>query len=177
MCILTSNIGSEAAAAAAEAAAVAAAAVAGDEGFATEVAAEAEAARALLMAQVKARLSPELLNRIDEVLIFGRFAPEQMAGVVDLEIEQAAAHLRGGTSELQLQVTGRARAWLAKAGYSPVYGARPLRRLVQTELMQPLARHLLGGTVQQGGAAVVDVDKSAPPSVKGVAGALAVRAG
>jgi ATP-dependent Clp protease ATP-binding subunit ClpA len=169
MCILTSNIGSEAAAAAA------AAAVGSAGGGPAEV---EEGARALLMDQVRQRLAPELLNRIDEVIVFGRFEPEQMGSVVDLQLEQAAAHLRDGTeSKVQLQVTPGARAWLAEAGYSPEFGARPLRRLVQTEVMQPLARHLLSGTIVRGGAAIVEVDTAAAPSVESAAkGALVVRA-
>ena len=170
MCILTSNIGSEAAAAAAAAAAAGSAG-----GGPAEL---EEGARALLMDQVRQRLAPELLNRIDEVIVFGRFEPEQMGSVVDLQLEQAAAHLRDGTeSKVQLQVTPGARAWLAEAGYSPEFGARPLRRLVQTEVMQPLARHLLSGTIVRGGAAIVEVDTVAAPSVESAAkGALVVRA-
>ncbi len=99
--------------------------------------APAEAARPQVMAEIRAHISPELLNRFDEVVLFRRLGPEHMAPIVRREIEDVARHL-----PCPLRVSPEAEASLAASSYDPTFGARPVRRTVQTRLVGPLAELL-----------------------------------
>ena len=114
-----------------------------------------DARREAVMAAVRAAFKPEFLNRLDDVLVFDALTREQMSTVVDIQLGQLARRL--AQRRLDLDVTPGAREWLADRGYDPVYGARPLRRLVQTAVGDRLARSLLGGEVRDGDTVVVDV--------------------
>jgi len=110
-----------------------------------------------VMAAVRATFKPEFLNRLDEVVIFDPLSTEELASIVELQV--AGLGRRLADRRISLEVTPAAREWLAVTGYDPAYGARPLRRLVQREIGDRLARSLLAGVVRDGGAVVVDVDE------------------
>lgn len=104
--------------------------------------------REAVMDVVRAAFRPEFLNRLDEVLLFHRLTREQMSGIVDIQL----AHLRRllGDRKIGLDLDDAATAWLANAGYDPIYGARPLKRVIQRHLQNPLATMLLEGTIVDG---------------------------
>ncbi|OKL46956.1 ATP-dependent chaperone ClpB [Boudabousia liubingyangii] len=109
-----------------------------------------------VMRTVRAAFKPEFLNRLDEVLMFEALTKEELARIVGLQLNSMAARL--AVKRIGLEVTEAAKAYLAERGYDPAYGARPLRRLVQKEIGDPVARLLLAGNLPTGGTAVVDVD-------------------
>jgi ATP-dependent Clp protease ATP-binding subunit ClpB len=104
---------------------------------------------------VRETFKPEFLNRLDDIVVFHSLGSEQLAQIVDLQVVRLAHRLAG--RRLALDVTPAAREWLAISGYDPVYGARPLRRLVQTAIGDQLARALLAGDVHDGDTVQVDV--------------------
>ncbi|MFC7713563.1 ATP-dependent Clp protease ATP-binding subunit [Nonomuraea recticatena] len=104
---------------------------------------------------LKSTLKPELLNRIDETIIFTRLAGEQLRQIVDLLLEKTRQRLRG--QGIELSVSDQAKDWLVEHGYQPEFGARPLRRTVQRELDNRLSSLLLGGQVKEGDTVEVDV--------------------
>jgi len=112
-----------------------------------------------VMGMVRAAFKPEFLNRLDEVVIFDPLSTEDLAHIVDLQVQALASRLHD--RRISLEVTDAAREWLALTGYDPAYGARPLRRLVQREIGDRLARALLSGDVRDGGTTVVDRDSEA----------------
>jgi ATP-dependent Clp protease ATP-binding subunit ClpB len=109
-----------------------------------------------VMATVRQTFRPEFLNRLDDVVVFDALTPSDLLGVVEVQVQKLADRL--ADRRLTLAVTPAARTWLANTGFDPVYGARPLRRLVQTAIGDPLARAILGGQVHDGD--VVRVDRS-----------------
>ncbi len=109
-----------------------------------------------VMAAVRATFKPELLNRLDEVVIFDPLSTDDLSRIVELQVEALAKRLED--RRIGLEVTAAAREWLAVTGYDPAYGARPLRRLVQREIGDRLARALLAGVVRDGGTVIVDHD-------------------
>ncbi|WP_131103363.1 ATP-dependent chaperone ClpB [Ornithinimicrobium sufpigmenti] len=115
-----------------------------------------EVKREQVMATVRQSFKPEFLNRLDEIVIFDPLSPDQLATIVGLQVELLARRL--SDRRIGLEVTDEARDWLALRGYDPAYGARPLRRLVQTEIGDRLARALLAGEVRDGQHVVVDRD-------------------
>jgi ATP-dependent Clp protease ATP-binding subunit ClpB len=108
------------------------------------------------MAAVHVTFKPEFLNRLDDVVIFDPLSTEDLARIVELQVDILAKRLQD--RRISLEVTEAAREWLAITGYDPAYGARPLRRLVQREIGDRLARSLLEGRVRDGGTVVVDRD-------------------
>ncbi len=108
-----------------------------------------------LMELLRRSIRPELLNRIDETIIFKRLEPEQLRQIVDLLLERTRQRLRG--QNVTLEVTDAAKDWLARRGHQPEFGARPLRRTVQRELDNRLSTMLLTGEVTEGGKVTVDV--------------------
>ena len=127
--VLTSNLGAEALAALPDGA-------------------DAGDARAEVMAAVRAAFRPEFLNRLDETVLFHRLDRAQMGGVVDIQIDRLRTLL--AARKIDLAVDQQARAWLANAGWDPVYGARPLKRTIQREIQNPLATKLLEGAIRDG---------------------------
>ena len=97
---------------------------------------------------VKANFRPEFLNRLDEILIFKPLSRAQLAKIVDLQLAQVMKRL--ASRRLKLQVSEDAKNWLANQGYDPAFGARPLRRLIQTEIGDQLAQGLLAGKWEDG---------------------------
>ena len=118
----------------------------------------AEQKSTAVMETVRASFKPEFLNRLDEIVLFDSLSVEELGFIVDLNIEKLTARLED--KRLNLGVTPAARLWLAEKGYDPVYGARPLRRLMQREIDDQLANLLLAGDVAEGSQVVVDVDGS-----------------
>ena len=132
--VLTSNLGSQ---------------------FLTDPLLSPEEKRKEVMAQVRASFKPEFLNRLDDTLIFDPLTKEELGRIVDIQLAKMQDRLT--SHRLTLTVTDEARTWLADEGYDPAYGARPLRRLVQREIGDELARMILAGEVLDGQEVVVDV--------------------
>ena len=109
---------------------------------------ETSAVRGEVMEQVRSRFRPEFLNRIDEIILFRRLGRAQMDGVVDIQLRRFEKLL--ADRKITLQLDDNARTWLASAGYDPVYGARPLKRVIQKALQDPLAQLILKGEVTDG---------------------------
>jgi ATP-dependent Clp protease ATP-binding subunit ClpB len=114
------------------------------------------AKREAVMGAVRKAFKPEFLNRLDDVIVFDALSTGELTQIVDLQIDKLAARLSG--RRLVLTVTPAAREWLALTGFDPVYGARPLRRLVQSAVGDQLARALLSGEIIDGDEVLVDVD-------------------
>ncbi|MEY4450305.1 MAG: hypothetical protein RLZZ304_680 [Actinomycetota bacterium] len=108
-----------------------------------------------VMATVRAAFKPEFLNRLDDIVIFSALDRAELGQIVELGIERLAIRL--AARRLQLAVTPAARAWLADNGYDPIYGARPLRRLMQQQIDDKLATLLLAGEIHDGSMVKVDV--------------------
>jgi ATP-dependent Clp protease ATP-binding subunit ClpB len=125
--VLTSNLGSEYLASLPEGQAV-------------------EAARPQVMEAVRAAFRPEFLNRLDEILLFRRLSRDDMVGIVDIQLKQLQKLL--DERKVTLEIDGEAKKWLANVGYDPVYGARPLKRVIQRELQNPLAERILAGEIR-----------------------------
>ncbi|MEV4807643.1 ATP-dependent chaperone ClpB [Nonomuraea sp. NPDC049421] len=125
--ILTSNIGSQ---------------------FLVDPSLENGAKREAVMGAVRSSFKPEFLNRLDDVILFDALGSEELAQIVDLQVERLARRL--ADRRLRLEVTPAAREWLALTGYDPLYGARPLRRLVQSAIGDKLAKAVLSGEVVDG---------------------------
>ncbi|HZK31899.1 MAG TPA: ATP-dependent chaperone ClpB, partial [Corynebacterium sp.] len=111
--------------------------------------------RAKIMAAVKSAFKPEFINRLDDVVIFEALSPEQLVGIVDIQLAGLAERL--SERRLNLRVSDAAKSWLADRGYDPAYGARPLRRLIQQAIGDKLAKKLLAGDVRDGDTVHVDV--------------------
>ncbi|WP_447924612.1 ATP-dependent chaperone ClpB [Georgenia muralis] len=131
--VLTSNLGSQ---------------------FLVDQSLDEETKHEAVMSAVRAAFKPEFLNRLDDVVLFDALSIDELGSIVDLQVDRLARRL--ADRRLRLEVTAGAREWLALEGFDPAYGARPLRRLVQTEIGDQLARMLLGGEVEDGDTVVVD---------------------
>ena len=116
---------------------------------------DAEKQRESVMTVVRQSFKPEFLNRLDEVVVFDALTRDDLAHIVDLQVAALARRLT--VRRIELAVSEAAEQWLARTGYDPLYGARPLRRLVQTAIGDPLARMLLAGEVVDGSRVSVDV--------------------
>ncbi len=114
--------------------------------------------REAVMASVRKAFKPEFVNRLDDVIVFDPLSLEELGKIVDLQVEQVARRLK--SRRITLDVTDAAREFLAMDGYDPAYGARPLRRLIQREIGDKLARMLLSGEVSDGATITVDADPS-----------------
>jgi len=135
--VLTSNLGSDALAALPEGA-------------------DIETARPHVMEAVQAAFRPEFLNRLDEILLFRRLSRDDMKGVVEIQLRHLQKLL--ADRKIALEIDEAAKAWLADKGYDPVYGARPLKRVIQRELQNPLAQQILEGRIPD--SAIVHVGAS-----------------
>jgi ATP-dependent Clp protease ATP-binding subunit ClpB len=136
--ILTSNLGSS---------------------FIADPALDERAKREAVMSAVRASFKPEFLNRLDDVIIFDALTTAELTRIVDIQVARLGKRL--AARRLTLTVTPAAKDWLALTGFDPVYGARPLRRLVQSAIGDKLARALLTGGIGDGDEVLVDLDQSA----------------
>jgi ATP-dependent Clp protease ATP-binding subunit ClpB len=116
---------------------------------------DVEEVRPMVMDVVRSSFRPEFLNRLDEILLFRRLSREHMTSIVDIQLGHLAKLLE--VRNISLDVDEAAKVWLADKGYDPVYGARPLKRVIQRTLQNPLASMILEGTVSDGEVATVSV--------------------
>ncbi|HEY0641095.1 MAG TPA: ATP-dependent chaperone ClpB [Pseudonocardiaceae bacterium] len=130
--------------------------------------------REAVLAVVRRHFKPEFLNRLDDVLVFHGLSTEELTSIVDIQVRRLAARL--ATRRLTLEVTEAAKEWLAMNGFDPVYGARPLRRLVQASIGDQLARELLSGEIRDGDTVRVDLDQDAEGGTGGLVVTRAVPA-
>ena len=107
---------------------------------------------------VRQAFKPEFVNRLDDIVVFAPLTQDDLGQIVSLYVDRLEGRL--GQRRLQLAVTPDARGWLAERGYDPIYGARPLRRLMQHEIDDRLAKALLEGVIRDGDTVRVDVDPS-----------------
>ena len=108
-----------------------------------------------VMSVVRGHFKPEFLNRLDDIVVFHSLSTSELTSIVDIQVGRLAKRL--AQRRLTLDVQPAARDWLALNGYDPVYGARPLRRLVQSAIGDQLAKKLLSGEIKEGDKVVVDV--------------------
>jgi ATP-dependent Clp protease ATP-binding subunit ClpB len=113
--------------------------------------------RDLVMAEVRARFRPEFLNRVDEIILFHRLKREHMGHIVDIQIEHLKKLLEDRKIAIVLEPKGR--EWLADKGYDPAYGARPLKRVIQKSVQDPLAELILAGKIKDGDKVVISAGK------------------
>jgi ATP-dependent Clp protease ATP-binding subunit ClpB len=125
----------------------------------------------VVLAAVRRHFKPEFLNRLDDLVVFHSLSNDELTAIVEIQIGQLGRRL--AARRLTLEVTDAAKEWLALGGYDPQYGARPLRRLVQSAIGDQLAHELLAGKISDGDTVVVDLDDAAA----GGTGALAVTRG
>ena len=116
-----------------------------------------EEARPLVMEVVRRHFRPEFLNRIDEIILFKRLGRGEMDNIVGIQLQRVEKLL--ADRRMSIVLDPAAMHWLADKGYDPVYGARPLKRVIQKELVDPIARKLLAGELEDG--AVIQVGASA----------------
>ena len=135
--ILTSNLGSS---------------------FIADPSLDEKAKREAVMNAVRASFKPEFLNRLDDVIIFDALTTSELSRIVDIQVDRLGRRL--SARRLTLTVTPAAKEWLALTGFDPVYGARPLRRLVQSAIGDKLARALLSGGITDGDEVIVDLDSA-----------------
>ena len=109
---------------------------------------DVEAVRPQVMEMVRATFRPEFLNRLDEIVLFGRLKRAQMGAIVDIQMARLDKLL--AERKITLELSEGARDWLANRGYDPVYGARPLKRVIQKEVQDPLAERILSGSIEDG---------------------------
>jgi ATP-dependent Clp protease ATP-binding subunit ClpB len=138
--ILTSNLGSQHLAALAD-----------DE--------DVSKAEPAVMETVRAHFRPEFLNRLDEIILFHRLAAEHMAPIVEIQVARVSKLLKD--RKITIDLSNKAKAWLGRVGYDPVYGARPLKRAIQRYLQDPLADMLLRGEIPDGANVKVDEGEGA----------------
>jgi ATP-dependent Clp protease ATP-binding subunit ClpB len=112
-------------------------------------------AREYVLAELRLRFRPEFLNRLDDIIVFDKLKREQMAGIVDIQLSRLRALL--ADRKITLELDDDARTWLANKGYDPAYGARPLKRVIQRNVQDPLAEQMLAGDVKDGDLVMVTV--------------------
>ncbi|HTW34570.1 MAG TPA: ATP-dependent chaperone ClpB [Rhizomicrobium sp.] len=129
----------------------------GTEFLSTNEGAETPQERAQVMEAVRGHFRPEFLNRLDEIILFHRLSRENMDKIVDIQIGRLSKLL--ANRKITIDLDAKARDWLAQAGYDPVYGARPLKRVIQKRLQDPLAQLLLAGDILDGAHVKVSTGK------------------
>jgi ATP-dependent Clp protease ATP-binding subunit ClpB len=130
----------------------------GTEFLSTEEGGDQKHARAQVMAAVRGHFRPEFLNRLDEIILFHRLSRADMDKIVHIQIERLSRLL--ADRKIELSLDKKATEWLAHAGYDPVYGARPLKRVIQRRLQDPLAQMILEGKIGDGAKVKVSATKT-----------------
>ncbi|MCL2765798.1 MAG: ATP-dependent chaperone ClpB [Treponema sp.] len=120
-----------------------------------EAGADSEALRASLMELLKKSFRPEFINRIDETVIFNRLGKNEISKIVDIQLTRLSQRL--AERKITLELTKTAKALLAERGYDPLFGARPLKRTIQSDLENPLAKQVIGGVIREGDTVTADV--------------------
>ena len=108
---------------------------------------------------LRGHFRPEFLNRLDDIVMFDPLSEADLTRIVDINLERLNARMAERC--ISVEVTPAGKQWLARTGFDPVYGARPLRRLIQTSVENPLARSVLSGEVTEGSTVSFDVDEDA----------------
>jgi ATP-dependent Clp protease ATP-binding subunit ClpB len=108
------------------------------------------------MEAMRAHFKPEFLNRVDELIIFRGLGIEEIKAIVDIQVKKLEQRLL--ERRIQLKMSEKAKEWLAKEGFDPAYGARPLKRVIQKEIQDKLALKILEGKFKEGDTIAVDVD-------------------
>ena len=116
----------------------------------------AESVREQVMEEVRRAFRPEFVNRLDEILLFNRLSRAHMTDIVEVQMQKLLKLL--AERKIELKLDGKALQWLANRGYDPVYGARPLKRVIQRSLQNPLATQLLEGRIHDGDTVEVGVE-------------------
>jgi ATP-dependent Clp protease ATP-binding subunit ClpB len=119
---------------------------------------DSSAVHSEVMQMVRAHFRPEFLNRVDEIILFHRLRREDMGAIVDIQFARLAKLLED--RKITLELRPEARAWLADKGYDPAYGARPLKRVIQKNVQDPLAELILAGEIHDGEKVAVGADKN-----------------
>jgi ATP-dependent Clp protease ATP-binding subunit ClpB len=119
---------------------------------------DSSAVHSEVMQMVRAHFRPEFLNRVDEIILFHRLRREDMGAIVDIQFARLARLLED--RKITLELRPEARAWLAGKGYDPAYGARPLKRVIQKNVQDPLAELILAGEIHDGEKVVVGADQN-----------------
>jgi ATP-dependent Clp protease ATP-binding subunit ClpB len=110
-----------------------------------------------VMEALRGHFRPEFLNRIDETIIFDRLTDKETTSIVDIQLKRLLKRL--DQQNIRLELTDKAKKFLAKEGYDPAYGARPLKRVIQQQILNPLSVAILDGEFGEGDKIVADVDK------------------
>ena len=119
---------------------------------------DTEAVREQVMSEVRASFRPEFLNRVDEIILFHRLKRENMGAIVDIQLKRLAKLLED--RKITITLDAGAREWLAEKGYDPAYGARPLKRVIQKQVQDPLAEMILSGIVKDGEQVTISAGKA-----------------
>ena len=111
-----------------------------------------------VMASLRENFKPEFLNRVDEIIMFHPINPKMLRKILDMQIDLVRERLNG--KRIKLNVTARAKDQLSKQGYEPNFGARPLKRVIQTEILDELALRMIEGSVREGSTVKIDAENS-----------------
>ena len=125
-------------------------------GFVREDGASSARLRSSIEDALKRAFRPEFLNRIDEIVVFDPLSEDQIRSIVDIEMREVRERLEA--HGVTIELTESAREWLAREGFDPVYGARPLRRTIQRHVENPLSKRILAGDFTDGSHVIADVD-------------------
>ncbi len=109
---------------------------------------DTDAVRDLVMAEVRTKFRPEFLNRLDDIILFHRLQRSEMGTIVDIQMARLQKLL--ADRKITIELDDKARTWLANRGYDPAYGARPLKRVIQRHVQDPLAEQILAGRIKDG---------------------------
>ncbi len=123
---------------------------------------DVDVVRDQVMGVVKQNFRPEFLNRLDEIILFHRLKRENMGAIVDIQIGRLRKLLTD--RKIEIRISDAARSWLAEKGYDPAYGARPLKRVIQKNLQDPLAEEILAGRIKDGETVEVGATAASSPS-------------
>jgi ATP-dependent Clp protease ATP-binding subunit ClpB len=118
---------------------------------------DTDAVKGEVMAVVRSAFRPEFLNRVDEIILFHRLKKSEMSRIVDIQMARLRSLLED--RKITLTLDASARDWLAEKGWDPAYGARPLKRVIQKSVQDPLAEMILAGTIKDGENVKVSADK------------------
>ena len=109
---------------------------------------EFDSIRERVMEEARQLMRPEFLNRLDDMILFSKLSISNMEEIADLQVNQVRARLK--TKDIDISLDISVKTWLAKTGYDPRYGARPLKRVIQNHLQNPIAKHILEGSISEG---------------------------
>lgn len=112
--------------------------------------------RECVMEEVRQLMRPEFLNRLDDIILFSKLSISDMEQIADLQVDQLRARLK--TKDIDISLDASVKTWLARAGYDPRYGARPLKRVIQNHLQNPIAKHILDGHISEGDTITISVN-------------------